>query len=146
MTIQITTKLGGEFAAIMEKFPADKLSEGTIIKYTDIESCINRRKGTTQFQSVVLRWRKKLLREYRVKLIAVANVGYMVADNSQRLNESTKSNVKAMKHARQATVLLQTVNYSKLSEQERKIYDANQRLNNGLLLAGTKEKIVPKLL
>ena len=146
MQVQITTKLGGEFAAIMAKYPPDKLTEGTIVKYTDIEDCINRKKGTSQFQSVVNRWRKKLLREHRIKLLAVANVGYMVANNSQRLNESTRSNAKAMRHARQATVLLQTVNYDKLSEQERKIYDVNQRLNNGLLLASSKERIVPKLL
>lgn len=144
--ILITTTLGAQFVALCEAFPTDKLTEGLTIEYAKIEEIIGLKKDNPQFKTVINRWRKRLLKNCLIKMVAIPKVGLQVADNSRRLQEANKSNDKALRHAKQATVLLKTVDVSKLDEKERLIYDTNTRVNNGLLLAGSKEKIIPRLL
>ncbi|MBQ2622383.1 MAG: hypothetical protein IJF84_13670 [Thermoguttaceae bacterium] len=146
MNAKVTTVLGAQFVALCEAFPLESMTEGRVIEYSTFEGVTKLKRDSVQFKAVLNRWRRKLLKEHLIKLVAIPKVGLQVADNSRRLQEANKSNDRALRHAQQATVLLKTVDVTKLDERERLVYDCNTRLNSGLLLAGSKEKIVPRLL
>lgn len=96
---------------------------GDEIPYSKVEAVIGVSRGQNRWQSVTNRWRKKLERDHNLILKAIANQGYRVLTNSERVMHSSKQFDGGVKRVTKAIVVAQKTDRIDLSEEEKRTLD-----------------------
>ena len=103
-------------------------AQGAIIPYSHVENVINVTKDSYRFKSVTASWKRRMLRERNMDVIAVAGVGYRWLPEAERVTESVRDNVKHTKGIGRAVRRISLVRGEMLSDKERGQKDHAQQL------------------
>lgn len=132
---------------ILKKFPVSLLVHGFTMTYSDIAETIKEKENSHRMKTVCICWRKKLFREKNIYLDTIANVGFIVADPSQRVSKSASGMNAGYKKIRSMSTLALQTDETALSEDEKRT--RNYAINVGgmmrTMLAVEKKKLVYKL-
>lgn len=138
------------FCGLPTKIDVDKLmelfkqfKEGDIIPYIAVEQHGSITRHTGRYGSVVSSWRRRLMREENVLLIAVANEGYRIAPPAERMNYSANQTFQGRRRIMRASVIASATDPGRLSDEHKRLRDHLQALPARLRLA---ELTAPKQL
>lgn len=109
--------------ALMEDMTKDAYTEGTIIKKQDVEGIISVQANTFRFQTVVAAWRKRLMAEWNIILVAVPGVGWKVASPSERISLSVSKVKSGLRHVRRGGTIATTTDRARLKPEEQRSAD-----------------------
>jgi len=123
-----------ELRKLRDAYPEADMRPGTVIKYSEIETLIEVKNGTSRWASVTNRWRRTVERETRRLIIGVKRgVGFKILDATEQLElceGKMNSGVRAFKRGLRVSVF---VDPAELSDSERARLDFAQRKAGAIL-------------
>ena len=138
------------FGGLPTKIDVDRLMEifrrfveGDIIPYPEIEAAIKEKRQSSRFRSVVVAWRKRLMKEENALLIAVPNDGYRIAPPAERMTFSAAQTFQGRKRIMRGAAVAAATDEGRLSPEHKKLREHLQTLPARLRLA---ELTAPKQL
>lgn len=120
--------------ALLDKFGVP--SEGTLIKYEELEALLGYKHRSCRFRTVLGVWRRRLEREHRRLLITQPTVGVSVANAVERLTVSHSKRNEGMRAIFVGSEIAQSTDRWRLKtpEQKREL-DHNRQLGAAFKLA-----------
>jgi hypothetical protein len=106
---------------LRDSFP--ELKQGDMVPYETISRLINVAHRTSRWVSVVLAWRRELYRDSNLILRAVANTGFEVLDDSERVHFAGAKYKQGLKRVIRAADIASKTERSTLSKEELKACD-----------------------
>ena len=95
--------------------------EGELVTYERIEQAIGESRKNARWRTVVGVWRRQLFNESNILLIAVANKGFLVADEKERVHCASGSMKGGLRKVWRASNIAQTTSDTKLDEEEKRV-------------------------
>ena len=124
---------------IREKFPDSSLNAGFIIYHGDIEALIGEDPKSARYRTVMSRWRRDVEASAGKVILAVRGVGFQVADDHAKYEESVSRGKTAIHHAKRALIVATLTDRDKLEEPERKRLDSVALVSGYLLVKSESE-------
>ena len=137
--------LNSALKLLWDNFPENKLKEGTVITYQEIENIIGATHGSSRFGSIVSRWKNELLTIAGKVLICRVNIGYDVGDSHQKLSYAKSLQISGLKKIQKSSSVQDTVDTTKLSEEERVLYTKMRNANAALNVSYKRELEKPSI-
>jgi hypothetical protein len=91
---------------------------GTVIPYASVSAVIGCERDSSRFQSVVKAWRKRLFNAHNLILDTVANTGFVVLGNSQRVAFSANRFKQGLRRIRRSASIAAKTDSAGLAPEE----------------------------
>lgn len=131
---------------LKEAFPPESLYEKRTISYYEIEEVLeyDRLTNSPRYYPVIRKFKDYLKKAFNIVLKTLTNVGYAVATNSQKIEIGINQRKQAEKRIKSSIETLNTVDVSKLNEEQKTIYDFNVKINGTIVAAMAMHRELPK--
>lgn len=91
-------------------------AEGALIRWTEIEEVLKMQKDSYRYKTVVHTWRKKLLREHNILLVAEIGKGLTAATPDARIDWSGKKVAQGRRYIIRGSTVAATTDKTRLTE------------------------------
>jgi hypothetical protein len=79
--------------------------EGALVSWEMLEKILNKNRGEHRFKTVVTAWRKKLMRDHNVLMVARGGEGLVAATPDERIDYGSRQQKIGVRHIRRGAVV-----------------------------------------
>jgi len=99
-------------------------TEGTEITWEEIAGVIHEPITSNRYKTVTNAWRRRLMRDHNIHLVAIGNgLGLVAADPIKRISDSARKFNGGMRRIKRAAVVAGTTDRQRLDDEQRRIGD-----------------------
>jgi len=137
MSIFVGVSTKAEVELICKRFP--DLKPGDEITYDEIEAITGVKREAGRFKSITTALKKRLSNQHNIELDCIANRGYVVQNNSQRVDTSSRKMKQGIKRIVKSGDIAQRTDSAGLTDAELRIKDHLVRVRGAIVATANQE-------